>query len=816
MDPERRQLVIVGAGPAGLAAAAQAQANGLDSVLLERADHLADTIFCYQKRKHVMAEPAQIPARSGVPFSAGSREALLAAWTRHAEDARLNVRLRTELLGLERGGAGFLVRTTNGDLEAERVVLAIGTQGTPRGLGAPGEDLPHVAKRLVDPDDFVDRAIVVVGAGDSALEVALALCERNRVFLVVRRPEIVRAKEALTKDLARREASGQLEVLYGTTVRRILPAAIELKGAQQDSTLQCDQVFLKIGTLLPRALIEGFGVEFAAPEDDARPVLTGSYECSVPGLYLIGAVTGRDLIRLCMNQGFEVVEHILGRPVEPADEEVLKRRLPFWEGTVQQRILSLMDEVPLIGAAAVRAAPAAAGSAGGERPLRREPAAEQLREHLLAAEPRTFQRGEVILRQDEYTQSVMLLVDGAVEVVRREGSGEESTLAQLPAGTFFGEMGLISGRRRNASCVAAAATRVLEIPRKTMLRYLSSAPAAKRMMDDTFLLRSLRNYFPPEIPIGALWQLAGAAKAVPYEKEQVVFRELDPGDGMYLVRSGQVKLSKRSGDRELVLTYLVAGMFLGERALLGADPRPVTATTIFPSELVKLARPDLDAFLGRFPGLRPILERRLASQRMATLTEEATPGAGVVLSELIRENVVMGTDALLIDENKCIRCSNCVRACEDAHADGQARLSLTGVKFANVLAPNSCWQCEDPLCMLDCPPDALYRDARGEIHVRDNCIGCGNCASNCPYGNIFMVHPKPERSLLGWVKGLFGGEAPAASGAAGRTVAVKCDLCSSLPSGPACVRGCPTGAAIRVQPADYQATVARLMRVGSA
>jgi Fe-S-cluster-containing hydrogenase component 2 len=179
-----------------------------------------------------------------------------------------------------------------------------------------------------------------------------------------------------------------------------------------------------------------------------------------------------------------------------------------------------------------------------------------------------------------------------------------------------------------------------------------------------------------------------------------------------------------------------------------------------------------------------------------------------VLGELIREEVVMGTDALLIDEYKCVRCDNCIRACESVHPDGQARLSLTGIKFANLLAPNSCWQCENPLCMLDCPPDALYRDARGEIHIRDNCIGCGNCESNCPYGNIFMVHPQPKPSLFGWLRALLGGGAAAASD---RTVAVKCDLCAELVGGPACCRSCPTGAAIRVQPQDYQRTVERLI-----
>jgi thioredoxin reductase/CRP-like cAMP-binding protein/Fe-S-cluster-containing hydrogenase component 2 len=807
MAPERHELVIVGSGPAGLAAASQAQRNGLDYLLLERADHLGDTVFCYQKRKHVMAEPAQIPARSDVPFAAGSRESILAAWESHARELGSRLRLRTELQALQRGGAGFLLRTSAGELEAQRVVLAIGTQGNPRGLGAPGEDLPHVAKRLVDPEEFADLSIVVIGAGDSALEVAFALCERNRVYLVVRRPEISRAKEALLKELTKRQASGQLEVLYSTTVRRISPGSIELNAAQQDLTLAVDQVFLKIGTELPRQLVEGFGVEFASPDPDARPVLSSAYESTVPGLYLIGAVTGRDLIRLCMNQGFEVVEHILGHAVEPADEEILQRKLPFWSGPVRERILSLMDEVPLIDSAA---APAKGGSVV---PAQRQAVAEQLREFLLSATARTVADGEIILRQNDYTDSVLLLIGGEVEIRRRDEAGVESRLEVLSAGSFFGEMGLISGRRRNATAIAVGEVRLIEIPRKTMLRLLVSAPGVKRRIDQSFLQRSLRNFFPREIPPEALWRLVGTATAVSYQKDQVIFREREAADALYLLRSGQVKLTKSSGDRELVLTYLVAGGFLGERALLGSSPRSVTATTIFPSELVKIARPQLDEFMGRFPGLRPQLEHSLAQQRLANLKEEATPGAGVVLSELIRENVVMGTDALLIDENKCIRCSNCVRACEDVHEDGQARLSLTGIKFANLLAPNSCWQCEDPLCMLDCPPDALYRDARGEIHVRDSCIGCGNCESNCPYGNIFMVHPKRQPSLFGWLAGLFGGDGATDSG---RTVAVKCDLCSDLATGPACVRGCPTGAAIRVKPAEYRETVERLMRVGSA
>jgi Fe-S-cluster-containing hydrogenase component 2 len=142
------------------------------------------------------------------------------------------------------------------------------------------------------------------------------------------------------------------------------------------------------------------------------------------------------------------------------------------------------------------------------------------------------------------------------------------------------------------------------------------------------------------------------------------------------------------------------------------------------------------------------------------------------------------------------------------HDDGQARLSLTGIKFYNLLAPNSCWQCENPLCMLDCPPDALVRDPRGEVYIKSNCIGCGNCERNCPYGNIFMVHKEPDRSLFTWIRDLF---VKAHKSDVEQTVAVKCDLCREIKGGPACVRSCPTGAAIRLTPEEYRSTLEEIV-----
>src|SRR5258705_12106534 len=108
-------LIIVGSGPAGLAAASHAQSNGLSYALLERTDHLADTVDAYQARKYVMAEPMMIPARGEVPFLAGSRESILEAWGGHARERGLNVRFNAEVKAIARDNGRFRIRTSAGD-----------------------------------------------------------------------------------------------------------------------------------------------------------------------------------------------------------------------------------------------------------------------------------------------------------------------------------------------------------------------------------------------------------------------------------------------------------------------------------------------------------------------------------------------------------------------------------------------------------------------------------------------------------------------------------------------------------------------------
>jgi Fe-S-cluster-containing hydrogenase component 2 len=115
--------------------------------------------------------------------------------------------------------------------------------------------------------------------------------------------------------------------------------------------------------------------------------------------------------------------------------------------------------------------------------------------------------------------------------------------------------------------------------------------------------------------------------------------------------------------------------------------------------------------------------------------------------------------------------------------------------------------------MLDCPPDAIARDPRGEVYIKSSCIGCGNCERNCPYDNIFMVHKKEKFSLFGWIAAFF---QPTREATIEQSIAVKCDLCRGIRGGPACVRHCPTGAAIRLTPGEYRDVVAKMVARGSA
>ena len=264
----------------------------------------------------------------------------------------------------------------------------------------------------------------------------------------------------------------------------------------------------------------------------------------------------------------------------------------------------------------------------------------------------------------------------------------------------------------------------------------------------------------------------------------------------------------------MVVKYLPAGQYFGEMALLDKeDPtRKATVTATKQTEVIQLMKEDFWTLLHSHPEFEQHLRETIHSTLIqCQAVELMQTGEVSFVNRMLEEGVFDGTDVLLIDENTCVRCDNCVKACETTHG-GQTRLFREeGLLFGNLLVPTSCRHCENPLCLLDCPPgDAIQRDPKGEVFINEaKCIGCGNCASNCPYGNIFMLHPKPQSKSKPWMRilSLVGVGPPEPKVEDLPTKAVKCDLCRDDPAGPACVRSCPTGAAFRVTPEEYFAKV---------
>lgn len=800
-------VAIVGSGPGGLSAAARAAETGVSHVLLEASPHLSYTIHRYQKGKHVMDEPAVLPLRASVGFEAGTRERVLQAWREGVESLGVCVRYGAEVNRIEGERGDFRLHTAAGEcVHAAHVVLAIGLQGNLNKLGVPGQDLPGVQYQLDDPSAHEGETIVVVGAGDAAIENALALAGFNTVVMLNRRDEFSRAKEANLKRVLKAIENGELECLYNTRPVELeaLPAGEDgrqrlrfvLQGATGRSELECDRVVARLGGRPPRAFVESCGVRFPSEDPAAVPVVSPTYESNVPGLYIIGALAGYPLIKQCMNQGFEVVEYIQGKALEPADEGLLKARFATLPGftSVDAALEDIQRSLPLF--------------AGLTRL--------QLREFLLESTLRTPGPDEKVVVHNDYTDTFFSVLRGEVRIQADPERPEPSI--PLGAGNFFGEMSLISGRRRSATIRAGQSCVLIETPRRSMNRLIQSVDSVGRAIDRAFLLRAVRSVIAPDLPEAELdaplGGLLDSAEVLRFNPGEALFHEGDQSDGIYLIRAGSVTIGRTVGGRETVFDYTPAGNYVGELALLTDAPRSATVRAAVATEVVRLGSEPFKAMLQRFPAL----QRRLEERAMSYVSswghqQETAASAGDVRAFLIDQGLGEATDVLLIDESLCVRCDNCERACADTHGGTSVLDREAGPTFANIHVPTSCRHCEHPHCMKDCPPDAIHRTPGGEVYIADNCIGCGNCVSNCPYGVIQMTsrEPPPRGGLLSWL--LFGrGEAPGTPRAApaaddSAKKAAKCDMCKDLSGGPACVRACPTGAAIRVSPQAFMRLV---------
>jgi len=461
----------------------------------------------------------------------------------------------------------------------------------------------------------------------------------------------------------------------------------------------------------------------------------------------------------------------------------------------------------------------------------------------------SFAPGEEVLREGDYGDSAYYIVDGSAEVVLKKavadteggarpkvrggahvpaaqrpgarpegqmlgrGAATSSTVilsafpaeiapggrTVLGAGEIFGEISALSRYPISATVRAETSLSLLQI-RLPGLRMLSaSSKEFKKFLDTRYRERTLARHLRSvslfaELDEPVIESLKEKAELVSFEPGQRIAEEGEPAEAFYLVRGGYVKVSVATGTADLAVTYLRTGDFAGEASLVLDEVWPFSLQALEHVELVKLAKDDLKKMVAGFPAIQEEMWRAMVARLKLRGAATRNPVSSEYLQMAMDTGLIHGESVLLIDLSTCTRCDECVRGCANAH-EGQPRFIREGERYRNWLVPTACYQCTDPTCMMDCPTGAITR-AVGTLEVQINpatCIGCGNCAARCPWGNITMVEMDELRPDGKHVE-----------------LASKCDLCFGRPEGPACVQMCPHGSAVRVSFKDMERVITTL------
>lgn len=256
-------VIIVGAGPAGLSAALSAIAHGLRYLVLEQSD-VGGTISHYPRRKLVMTQPVEIPLYGWLKKEEYSKEFLLDAWYDIVSRFQVNIATDQKVERIERLDGRFQIKTAAESYRAEAVVLAMGRRGSPRKLDVPGEELPKVMYQLVDAQSYSDKAILVVGGGDSAVEAAVGLARQkgNQVTISYRKKSFFRIKKKNEEKLKELIKEKKIKVLFESQVKEIRPDSVVLKTPQGETEIPNEYVIIQAGGIPPFEMLRQCGIAF--------------------------------------------------------------------------------------------------------------------------------------------------------------------------------------------------------------------------------------------------------------------------------------------------------------------------------------------------------------------------------------------------------------------------------------------------------------------------------------------------------------------------------------------------------------------------
>ena len=259
-------LVVIGAGPAGISASLRAIEHKLNYLTIER-DEIGGTVAKYPRQKLVMTSPVEFPMYGKFKKLQLSKENLLAFWDMILNRADFNVSTGEKVDDIKKGEDGiFTVITGNNQYRARVVILGLGRAGEPRKLGVKGEDLPKVMYRLIEADHYINKKILVIGGGDSAVEAAMGLASQagNKVTLSYRSERFSRIKERNTKRIEEFIQSRKLQVLFNSNPIEFKPESVVLEVNGSNQEIPNDYVWIFAGGTPPTAFLKKIGVGFGS------------------------------------------------------------------------------------------------------------------------------------------------------------------------------------------------------------------------------------------------------------------------------------------------------------------------------------------------------------------------------------------------------------------------------------------------------------------------------------------------------------------------------------------------------------------------
>ena len=261
-DPDRLDVVIIGAGPSGFSASLGAMQHKLRFVTIEQ-DSLGGTVSHYPRGKVVMTQPAELPMVGKIRFRETTKEELMAFWEKVVADTGLKVNCNEAMESIEPDQDGYVVTTSKKQYKTKNVLLTIGRRGTPRKLNVPGEELPKVVYRLTDPEQYQNQKVLVVGGGDSALEAATSIADEpgTHVTLSYRSEAFSRAKEKNRQKVEAAKAAGKLTLLMKSTTKKITADKVILDQEGNNIEIENDAIIVSAGGILPTPMLTALGID---------------------------------------------------------------------------------------------------------------------------------------------------------------------------------------------------------------------------------------------------------------------------------------------------------------------------------------------------------------------------------------------------------------------------------------------------------------------------------------------------------------------------------------------------------------------------